>query len=250
MRFTALTIVFGLHAVDGGGARRAPAPRDAGDLAAGRDIFLRRRRFTNLLVSPRRWRFTARGSAAAAALWQWVLHVSARDAAERLQLSSTISLQAITSALQFSLLARARLAPAAGNTKWLEEAKLLIRFAHRTPLARSEDSSGSAGRRLSIHAADCTGLLPCCGTGAERRRPALATASNYAFIVLRVANDAAERCKQLAFCSGSISAAVAFILRVSPTPPRSGASYNICSGKPAAECSLHAAGCQRCASPS
>ena len=59
-------------------------------------------------------------------------------------------------------------------------------------------------------------------------RPALATASNYAFIVLRVANDAAERCKQLAFCSGSISAAVAF-KTVSPTAARSGASYNICS---------------------
>ena len=39
MRFTALTIVFGLHAVEGGGARLAPAPSDAGDLAAGRDIF-------------------------------------------------------------------------------------------------------------------------------------------------------------------------------------------------------------------
>ena len=39
MRFTALTIVFGDHAVDGGGARRAPAPSEAGDLAAGRDIF-------------------------------------------------------------------------------------------------------------------------------------------------------------------------------------------------------------------
>ena len=129
------------------------------------------------------------------------------------------------------------------------KAELFILFAHRTPLARSEDSSGSAGRRISIHAVDCTGLLPCCGTRAERRRPTLATASNYAFIVLRVANDAAERCKQLAFCSGSIPSAVAFILRVSPTP-RSGASYNICSGKPAAECSLHAAGCQRCASPS
>ena len=31
-------MVLGLHAVDGGGARRAPAPRDAGDLAAGRDM--------------------------------------------------------------------------------------------------------------------------------------------------------------------------------------------------------------------
>ena len=38
MRFTAFTIVFGLHAVEGGGARRAPAPSDAGDLAAGRDM--------------------------------------------------------------------------------------------------------------------------------------------------------------------------------------------------------------------
>jgi len=38
MRFTAFTMVLGLHAVDGGGARRAPAPRDAGDLAAGRDM--------------------------------------------------------------------------------------------------------------------------------------------------------------------------------------------------------------------
>jgi len=72
MRFTALTIVFGDHAVDGGGARRAPAPSEAGDRAAGRDMFvLRRRRFYELLVSPRRRRFTARGSAAAAALWQW-----------------------------------------------------------------------------------------------------------------------------------------------------------------------------------
>ena len=39
MRFTAFTIVFGLHAVEGGGARLAPAPSEAGDLAAGRDIF-------------------------------------------------------------------------------------------------------------------------------------------------------------------------------------------------------------------
>ena len=38
MRLTALTIVFGLHAVEGGGARRAPAPSEAGDLAAGRDM--------------------------------------------------------------------------------------------------------------------------------------------------------------------------------------------------------------------
>ena len=186
---------------------------------------LRRRRFYELLVSPRRRRFTARGSAAAAALWQWVLHVSARDAAERLQLSSTISLQAITSALKFRMLARARLAPAAGNTKWLEEAKLLIHFAHKTPLARSEDSSGSNGQRLSIHAVDCTRLLPCCGTWAVRRRPALATVSNHAFVVFCVANDAAERSLHAigGFCSGSISAAA---------------------------CSLHAAGCQRCASPS
>ena len=36
---TAFTIVLGLHAVEGGGARRAPAPSEAGDLAAGRDIF-------------------------------------------------------------------------------------------------------------------------------------------------------------------------------------------------------------------
>ena len=35
---TAFTIVLGLHAVEGGGARRAPAPSDAGDLAAGRDM--------------------------------------------------------------------------------------------------------------------------------------------------------------------------------------------------------------------
>ena len=33
MRFTALTMVFGDHAVDGGGARRAPAPSEAGDAA-------------------------------------------------------------------------------------------------------------------------------------------------------------------------------------------------------------------------
>ncbi len=128
MRFTAFTIVFGLHAVEGGGARRAPAPSEAGDLAAGRDIFLCRRRFTDLLVSPRRWRFTARGSAAAAALWQWVLHVSARDAAERLQLSSTISLQAITSALQFRMLARARLASAAAHSKMNGKAKTVNSF--------------------------------------------------------------------------------------------------------------------------
>ena len=38
MRLTAFTIVFGDHAVDGGGALLAPAPRDAGDLAAGRDM--------------------------------------------------------------------------------------------------------------------------------------------------------------------------------------------------------------------
>ena len=35
---TAFTIVLGLHAVEGGGARRAPAPSEAGDLAAGRDM--------------------------------------------------------------------------------------------------------------------------------------------------------------------------------------------------------------------
>jgi len=39
MRLTAFTIVFGDHVAEGGGALLAPAPSDAGDLAAGRDIF-------------------------------------------------------------------------------------------------------------------------------------------------------------------------------------------------------------------
>ena len=225
--------------MDGGGARLAPAPSDAGDLAAGRDM-----------VSASTALYERCGSLWLPAQVECGL-ITARCAEQLLIAAGS---RYVSRALACS--AATRPGPAA-DCKPLPSfclratgLKLLIRFAHRTPLGRSEDSSGSARRRLSIHAVDCTGLLPCCGTCAERRRPALATASNYAFIVLRVANDAAERCKQLAFCSGSISAAVAFILRVSPTPPRSGASYNICSGKPAAECSLHAAGCQRCASPS
>ena len=236
---TAFTIVLGLHAVEGGGARRAPAPSEAGDLAAGRDM-----------VSASTALYERCGSAAiCGCLAQVGLQLVAREqlrAAGSCERPETLASRAAIPCGR-----AAAIQPVQGICfSAASLPKLLIRFAHRTPLARSEDSSGSARRRLSIHAVDCTGLLPCCGTCAERRRPALATASNYAFIVLRVANDAAERCKQLAFCSGSISAAVAFILRVSPTPPRSGASYNICSGKPAAECSLHAAGCQRCASPS
>ncbi len=191
---TAFTIVLGLHAVEGGGARRAPAPSDAGDLAAGRDMFvLRRRRFTSDassaalcgclefgLITPRAMQLCVRS----------FLHDTSGD------LWRSASIPAASRAPVWH--------PLRTKMNWLGEAKTLIRFVHRTALARSEDSSGSAGRRLSIHAVDCTGLVHCCGTCAERRRPALATASNYAFIVLRVANDAAERCKQLAFCSGSI----------------------------------------------
>ena len=84
--------------------------------------------------------------------------------------------------------------------------KLLIRFAHRTPLARSEDSSGSAGRRLSIHAVDCRRLLPCCGTvhSAECRAPPSGACIVSSCRIHR-ANDAAERSLQAigVSCSGT-----------------------------------------------
>ena len=86
-------------------------------------------------------------------------------------------------ALQSLLVAAAKCSRCQSKHKCSHWLKLLIRFAHRTPLARSEDSSGSAGRRLSIHAVDCSRLLsPCCACAcAERRRllqPSVSTHSS------------------------------------------------------------------------
>ena len=162
MRFTAFTIVFGDHAVDGGGARLAPAPSDAGDLAAGRDIF-----------SASTALYERCGSAAiCGCLAQVGLQLVAREqlrAAGSCERPETLASRAAIPCGR-----AAAIQPVQGICfSAASLPKLLIRFAHRTPLARSEDSSGSAGRRLSIHAVDCT---ECTASGCCIEQPRAACA--------------------------------------------------------------------------